>query len=168
MLETERIRFEPLNSKYIKDLEKLFCENTLVMKSTLKGRVFTKQEFNQLIQKDFINAPKDTFGFWCLTAISDGKLIGVSGLHKFNYLNKEKYEFGFILDQNYWGKGFATEIGNFWFTYAKNELNLKELIATVSPTNDASKRVLQKLKMQCIGTFTSEERGDRLLFRKYT
>lgn len=166
MLKTKRIKFEPLNSKYLKDLEKLFCENSLVMKSTFKGRVFTKNEFDELIKNDFINSEEDKFGFWCLISISDSKIIGVSGLHKFNYLNKEKYEFGFILNENYWGKGLATEIGNFWFEYAKNRIGLTELVATVSPKNLASRKVLEKLKMEILGKYTSKERGERLILRK--
>jgi len=166
MLETERIRFEPLHTKYLEYLETLFCENTLVMKSTLKGRVFTKKEFEELIKKDFIKSEADKFGFWCLISIVDGKPIGVSGLHKFNYLDKENYEFGFILNENYWGKGLATEIGQFWLEYAKNEMGLTELLATVNPKNVASRKVLEKLKMEYVGELKSRERGDRLVLRK--
>lgn len=167
MLETTRIRFVPLNTIYIKDLKILFCKNNLVMKSTFKGRVFTLEEFEELIKKDFIKSEEDKFGFWCVKSKFDNKIIGVSGLHKFNYLDKDYYEFGFILNENYWGKGLATEIGNFWFKYAKYELNLTELIATVSPLNIASRSVLEKLKMDPFGKYKSQERGDRLILRKY-
>jgi len=166
MLQTERVRFELLNSEYITDLEKLFCKNILVMKSTFKGRVFTKKEFENLLEKDFLKKEEDQFGFRCVVSIFDNKVIGVSGLHKLNYLEKEYHEFGFILNENYWGKGLATEIGSFWLEYAKNEIGLTELIATVSPTNIASKRVLEKLKMEYLGEFKSKERGDRLVLRK--
>lgn len=166
MLETERVRFEPLNSKYTKDLESLFCENNLVMKSTLKGRVFTKKEFEELVENNFINSKEDNYGFRCIVTKSESKIIGVSGLHKFKYLEKEYCEFGFILNENYWGKGLATEIGNFWFNYAKNKMNLKELVATVSPSNKASRKVLEKLKMEHFAEFISNERGKRLILRK--
>ena len=166
MLETERIKFEPLKLTYKKDLEKLFCENNLVMKSTLKGRVFTKNEFEEITKKDFISSKKDKLGFWCLKSKTQNEIIGVSGLHKFNYLDKEYYEFGFILNENYWKKGFATEIGNFWFEYAKQKMNITQLIATVSPKNNASRRVLQKLKMEYLGSFKSEQRGERLILIK--
>ncbi|WP_165749696.1 GNAT family N-acetyltransferase [Cellulophaga sp. Z1A5H] len=166
MLETERVRFEPLNSKSTKDLESLFCENNLVMKSTLKGRVFTKKEFEELVENNFINSKEDNYGFRCIVTKSESKIIGVSGLHKFKYLEKEYCEFGFILNENYWGKGLASEIGNFWFNYAKNKMNLKELVATVSPSNKASRKVLEKLKMEHFAEFISNERGKRLILRK--
>ena len=128
--------------KYLDDLEKLFCENSLVMNSTLKGRVFTKLEFEEVIQTAFIKTKNDKYGFWCLTLIAEAKVIGVSGLHEFNYAGKESYELGFILNENYWGRGLATEIGNFWLDYAKKEMSLLELMATVKPTNTASRKVL--------------------------
>jgi RimJ/RimL family protein N-acetyltransferase len=164
-LKTERLNFKIFKTKYEKSLEELFCKNHLVMKTTLKGRVFTKEELKEILRENFIQSENDTVGFWCLTSISEDKLIGVSGLLKCHYLNKDHYEFGFILNENYWGKGLATEIGTFWIKYAKEKLNLTELVATVSPVNIASKRVLEKLNMECLDEFTSTERGERLLFR---
>lgn len=165
-METKRIKFEPLQAKYRKDLEELFCKNNLVMQSTLKGRVFTKQEFEELLENEFIKNKEDSLGFWCVISKADNKLIGVSGLHKFTQLENANYEFGFILNPNYWGKGLATEIGNFWFDYAKTTMGLTQLIATVSPTNIASRRVLEKLNMEQWKEYKSKERGTRLVLRK--
>jgi RimJ/RimL family protein N-acetyltransferase len=167
MFKTDRLRFKILNSKYEKDLEKLLCKNHLVMKTTLKGRVFTKEEFNKLIKEDFIKSKNDEIGFWCLTSTSEDEIIGISGLLKCDYLNNDNYEFGFILNENNWGKGLATEIGQFWLEYAKNKMNLTELVATVSPENIASRKVLEKLNMQYVSEFESKERGNRLIFRKH-
>ncbi|MBU2994892.1 GNAT family N-acetyltransferase [Cellulophaga baltica] len=166
MYKTERIQFQPLQSEYISDLEKMLCENHIVMKSAFKGRVFTKEEFKELIKNEFILSKNDILGFRCITSISENKLIGISGLHKFKYFDKEYYEFGFILHENYWGKGLATEIGNFWTNYSKNEIGLTELFATVSPKNLVSKRVLEKLNMKPFATSNFEGRGDRLILRK--
>lgn len=136
------------------------------MQNTLKGRVLTANELQKIVEDDFITTTDETVGFWCLTSKEDNAFIGVSGLLKCNYLGKESYEFGFILDDNFWGKGIATEIGKFWIDYAKNELNLTEILATASPENHASRRVLEKLDLQMVRQFTSKERGARLLFSK--
>jgi ribosomal-protein-alanine N-acetyltransferase len=82
-------------------------------------------------------------------------------------MNNDNYEFGFILNENNWGKGLATEIGQFWLEYSKNKMNLTELIATVSPKNIASRKVLEKLHMEYVSEYESKERGGRLIFRKY-
>ncbi|WP_299781499.1 GNAT family protein [uncultured Formosa sp.] len=167
MFKTARLKFKILNSKDEKDLEQLFCKNHVVMSTVLKERVFTKEEFKKLLKEDFMQNKADTIGFLCLTSRLDDKIIGVSGLLKCCYLNTDNYEFGFILDENNWGKGLATEIGQFWLEYAKNIMNLTELIATVSPENKASRRVLEKLNMEYVSEFKSKERGARLIFRKY-
>ncbi|MGR7814393.1 GNAT family N-acetyltransferase [Lacinutrix undariae] len=167
MFKTDRLRFKILNSKYEKDLEKLLCENHLVMKTTLKGRVFTTEEFKKIIKQDFIKSKNDKSGFLCVTSISEDVIIGISGLLKCDYLNKDNYEFGFILNENNWGKGLATEIGQFWLDHAKNNMNLTELIAVVSPENIASRKVLEKLNMECVSELETKERGNRLIFRKH-
>jgi ribosomal-protein-alanine N-acetyltransferase len=136
------------------------------MNTTLKGRVFTIQEFKETLKNDFIQFEHHHVGFWCLTSKTDNKIVGISGLLKCNYLNNDSYEFGFILNEYYWGKGLATEIGKFWLEYAKKEMDLSELIATVSPDNKASRHVLDKLNMEHIGYSSSKERGLRLVLRK--
>lgn len=156
----------PFKSQYEADLERLFCETPSVMRMTLKGRVFTKPEFKVLVKEDFVTSQAEQVGLWCLTSHSEDKVIGVSGIFKCAYLHKADYEFGFILDENNWGKGFATELGNFWFGYAKNEMQLTEILATVSPQNMASRRVLEKLQMEYVAEMTSAERGERLILRK--
>jgi len=166
MFETERLQFKISTSKYEKDLEQLFCENHKVMKTALKGRVFTREEFKALLQGNFTQSTDDITGFLCVISKLDNKLIGVSGLLKCNYLNKDTYEFGFILHDAYWGKGLATEIGQFWLETAKKELYLTELLATVSPENKASINVLEKLDMEFVDEFISKERGCRLIYRK--
>ncbi len=166
MLSTKRIKLEPLQAEHKEALQNLFCENHLVMQSTLKGRVFTTTEFEAFIQNEFVTSHNDKLGFRCLISKTDNQFIGVSGLHPFQYLNQATHEFGFILHQDYWGKGLATEIGDFWLKYAKSELHLNQIMATVSPNNLASKRVLEKLGMLAIHEYHSTERGLRLIFAK--
>ncbi|WP_435315042.1 GNAT family N-acetyltransferase [Cellulophaga fucicola] len=166
MLETQRIQFTPFNTQYKKPLEDLFCKNPLVMQNTLKGRVLTANELQKIIDEDFITTTDETVGFWCLTNKEDNTFIGVSGLLKCDYLGKESYEFGFILDDNFWGKGIATEIGEFWINFAKSKLNLDEVLATVSPENYASRKIMEKLDLNMLRQFTSKERGARLLYSK--
>ncbi len=136
------------------------------MKSTLKGRVFTEDEFNKLLNEEFSDSKNDISGFKCIISKLTDTVIGVSGLLECEYLNSKGFEFGFILNDNQWGKGLATEIGQFWLDYAKSELNLAELFATVSPDNKASQRVLEKLNMECIAKVSSIDRGERLIMRK--
>lgn len=165
-METDRVKFEIVKENYIQDLRELFCQNEVVMKTTLKGRVFAEVEFTKLLNEEFCKSEDDTFGFRCVVSKLTDTVIGVSGLLGYEYLNIKGFEFGFILNHNEWGKGLATEIGQFWLEYAKSELNLTELFATVSPENLASKRVLEKLNMNCIAKVNDSTRGERLIMNK--
>ncbi|MFD1553228.1 N-acetyltransferase [Putridiphycobacter roseus] len=166
MYKTERLRFNLLKEDYLKDLTHLFCENHLVMQSTLKGSVYSKDALQQLIKEAFISTAEEQFGFLCITTLKADKLIGITGLLKCQYLNKDNYEFGFILHPDYWGKGLATEIGKFWLDFAKNTLNLSEIIATVNPSNKASNAVMEKLNMTYVTELDTQTRGKRFLYVK--
>lgn len=166
MLQTERLIFAPFAPSYFPDLFQLFCKNEQVMASTLKNRPFTTKEFMQLLARDFIFSNQDTFGFYCLLDKDQQEFVGVSGLLECYYLNQKDWELGFILKEAFWGKGLATEIGNFWVQYAQNQLHLSRILATVRPDNHASKRVLQKLGMQEQQVMLTPSRGERAIFVK--
>ncbi|WP_379953095.1 GNAT family N-acetyltransferase [Dokdonia sp. R78006] len=166
MLETIRLRFEPISPKHLEDAADMFCTNNRVMASTLKGSVFTRSEFDSLLHTDFINEQEPVFGFWCVILKESNRFIGVSGIHKINYQDKEYCEFGFILNDRHWGQGFATEIGHHWISYAAETLQLDNIIATVSPHNLASRRVLEKLDMKYMDQVTSVDRGERIILGK--
>lgn len=166
MLETERLLFKPYSKSYFSDVERLFCKNERVMKSTLKGSVFTPEELNELIKNEFITSEEEHEGFLCLFLKDTHQFVGVSGLLSCHYLEEENYEFGFILYEKYWGKGLATEIGHFWIKFAKENLRCKQIVATVSPTNSASRKVMEKLSMELITQIQTKERGERLVFKR--
>ena len=166
ILETERLLLKSYSKSYFSDVERLFCKNERVMKSTLKGRIFTYEELTELIASKFITSEEEYNGFLCLFLKETNQLVGVSGLLSCTYLKEESYEFGFILDHNVWGKGLATEIGLFWMEFAKENLSLEHILATVSPTNSASRKVMEKLGMELITEIQTEERGKRLVFKR--
>ncbi len=71
-----------------------------------------------------------------------GEVMGLVGLvHPGGQLEAElKYS----LLQSFWGQGVATEVAHGMVAYARDELGLSELIATVNPEHLASQRVLAK------------------------
>ncbi len=62
-------------------------------------------------------------------------------------------EVGYWFGVDYWGKGFATETCRVLFNFAREDLQLKRLHATVLIRNPASSHVLQKAGMQYIGQY---------------
>lgn len=86
-------------------------------------------------------------------------------------------EITYIIDQAFWGKGYGTEIAILGKKFIKQiisetadespEKNMKEIVATVHPSNLGSKKILQKtLKHQEPEEFTKFGGQPRLLFFK--
>ncbi|MCW8444559.1 GNAT family N-acetyltransferase [Fluoribacter gormanii] len=86
-------------------------------------------------------------------------------------------EIAYIIEQAFWGKGYGTEIAILGKKFIKHiiseseheslEQNIKEIVATVHPSNEGSKRILQKtLKHQEQEEFTKFGGQPRLLFFK--
>ena len=58
-----------------------------------------------------------------------------------------KSELGFWIDEKFWNKGFATEVGKTAILFGFQQRNLKRIYATHFEENTASGKVLQKIGM---------------------
>lgn len=56
-------------------------------------------------------------------------------------------ELGFMIVKDYWNQGFATETAQGLLNYAESKLKLKRIVATISPQNLPSAKVLEKIGM---------------------
>ena len=96
-----------------------------------------------------------------LTLIDSGTIIGFAGLLKSTSLGQQDFEIGFVLGREYWGKGFATEIGVAQIEYGLELRKCSRLLAFVAPKNEASKAALVKIGMQHHSTIETTSRGLR-------
>lgn len=71
-----------------------------------------------------------------------GEVIGFVGL--VHPGGQRETELKYALLQSFWGQGVATEVVHGMVAYARDELSLTDLIATVDPEHRASQRVLAK------------------------
>lgn len=60
---------------------------------------------------------------------------------------------GYILDDRFWGKGYAAEGAQACLNYAFSVLHAPRVIADIRPENTASRRVAARLGMQEEGVF---------------
>lgn len=63
----------------------------------------------------------------------------------------DRYEVGYRLPVNQWGKGYATEIARRLLEYGFNDLGLHEIYGTTHPDHLVSQRVLLKLGLKNVG-----------------
>ena len=83
------------------------------------------------------------FGLWLVENRTDGVPMGMCGLLKRDTL--EDVDIGYALVPEFWSKGFAMEAAAAVLSYGKSEFGMKRIVAIVSPQNDSSIRLLEKL-----------------------
>lgn len=91
------------------------------------------------------------FGHWQLRGYGilaveerDSKVV----IGRIGFLNPEgwpEFELGWILNRNYWGKGYATEGAKALLDYAFKELKRDRVVSLIHPGNIRSIRVAERL-----------------------
>jgi RimJ/RimL family protein N-acetyltransferase len=103
------------------------------------------------------------YGYWLAFERDTGTYVGVGGLANFErgVPSLEGYpEAGWAFGANSWGKGYATEFVNAVLAWADAQ-RLGEIRCIISPGNDASVRVSEKLGFQRIA-----DDGDYMVFAR--
>jgi len=85
------------------------------------------------------------YGRFAVELKETGKVIGFCGI---KYLPEiDLPEVGFRYLKEYWGRGIGTEAAKTCVEFAREDLNIKKLIALIIPENIASIKVAEKLGM---------------------
>jgi [ribosomal protein S5]-alanine N-acetyltransferase len=92
---------------------------------------------------------------------SERRLIGSIELRISDEANRTA-DFGYVLNRNYWGRGYMTEAAHAILDVAFRQLNLHRVWATCNAKNRPSYRVLEKLGMRREGLFLKHamEKGE--------
>lgn len=111
-IETERCRIRKFEQRDINDLH-LILSDSEVMK-------YIEEPFTLEKTKDFLNKNGLTYPcrVFALEFKENRKLIGHIIFHEYD---KNKYEIGFILSQDYWKQGIADEVTKSLIDYAKKK-----------------------------------------------
>jgi [ribosomal protein S5]-alanine N-acetyltransferase len=116
----------------------------------------TAKYINFMLDKNF----KTLELFHGACVLKDGNvIIGLTGLNP--YLPKRP-EIEWKLGVAFWGKGYATEIGNAIIKEAFKSTDIELIYGMAHPQNKASMRVMEKIGMTCIGLY--DFRGNQDMF----
>ncbi len=88
--------------------------------------------------------------------------IGTAGLYKRDGLDHPDIGFAFLPE--FWNKGYASEATKAILMFAKNKLKIKQITGITLPNNTPSKKLLKKLGLFEIGTYTNKNGQVLLLF----
>lgn len=71
--------------------------------------------------------------------------------------NVNFYDFGYRLNEKFWGNGYATEASYAWLNYGFSTMDIKTMNAYAHVDNVASNRILQKIGMQLVEDYKDKD-----------
>lgn len=152
-LETKRLIIKPYTEKDKTDLINLFTDPA-VMKHVGDG-VMTEERAEDWWRKLFDKFYPNGLNIWAVFT-KDNVYAGHAGIYP-RPAKEEDWEFVYFLRRDVWGKGYATEIARKIIEYGFEDLNLREVFATVDNDHPASISVLEKAGMSFLRYEYDEE-----------
>lgn len=151
-IETQNLILRPIE---LSDFDRLFeiYNNRLVMKYIYDGALFSKEKTMSRIHECIAHWEKYGFGLTIIIEKLTEKIIGYCVLRHFEDQHPKldkKIEIGYILDQAFWNKGYATEAVKACLKIGFEKHHFDEILATILPENIASQRVIKKAGMTYI------------------
>ncbi len=148
ILKTKRLK---LTIAQESDIEPLYkgCFSNWEVQKLLLGRTFTLEETKAYVKKHFSKG--QLLDFTVILNREDDEVLGYGGMFTYPYSGHDnEYEFGYILKQEAWGKGYATELSFGEIKKLQESFEDVSIVATAHPLNLASKRVLEKVGMELV------------------
>ena len=144
-IQTERIKLEPLGTKHFNTTCRYSTdpENTKMMCFLPCD---SDDEVMNYLRKCEIQWTMETPEYLDAAILSEGVHVGAVSIELLD--NCTVGEFGWIIDKNYWGRGFAVEAAEAFMKYVNNCFGLKRFIAHADADNSSSIRVMEKLGMR--------------------
>ena len=150
-LETERLRLVKISPEHAADIYEYSCDPDVTKYLTWSCHSSQKEteRYIKLLQKKYTAG---VFNDWGLVLKESGKFIGTCGFTSFDY-EKNTAEIGYVLNQAYWGKGYAVEAARCVMEFGFENFGLCGYCAKCMEGNDSSMRVMQKLGMSFEGIY---------------
>ena len=151
-VEEDKIPFAKLNS------------NPTVMR--FFPSILSKEKSDDLVDRLMLEYDNEGFTFYAADELSTGNFMGFIGLAKTKIETSFTpcVEIGWRLDEEFWGKGYATEGALASLDHGFDMLGIEEIYSYTPTVNTPSERVMRKIGMMKIGEFDHPliERGHRL------
>lgn len=106
------------------------------LKDFLKRRMFQQDKYG--------------FTFWAVFLKETDEFIGHCGLSPIPEDDK-LIQLGYLLNKDFWGKGYITEAAKACCDYGFNKIGLEKIIGLALPGNDPSKNVMLRLGFEYLG-----------------
>ena len=150
VIETERLRLEPLEVARLEDFIALMADPD-TMRYWAPGGPFSHDVAEQNFASSLKRLREHGFGKRWIVAKETGTGLGFTDTKYFgdscDDVSPDEVEIGWMLTPSAWGQGYATEAGRAIRDEAFERLELESIVAVHHPANPASGRVMEKLGM---------------------
>jgi RimJ/RimL family protein N-acetyltransferase len=109
----------------------------------------TQEDARANLEKHMAHQATHGFGLWAVELRETDEVIGVTGLG--HLADGPEIEVGYRFLREHWGNGYATEAARASIEFGLDELGLEQLAAVTLPTNNASRRVMERCGMVFVG-----------------
>ena len=144
ILETERLKLRPITMGDVPVYFSFFSDPE-TMRFYPSTR--TLSETKEFVTRQLRRYENDGFGPWGVLFKSTNQIIGYCGLIIQTVDSQTEMEIGYLIDRQYWRRGFAAEAAIGCRDYAFNSLGVDRLISLIDPANVASIGVARKVGM---------------------
>ena len=145
VLETPRLILRKLTPEDFRDACKLL-QNPRVMYA-YEG-AFSDEEVRAWMDKMFRRYRENGFALWAAIDKTDGEVIGQCGITMQEVEGRWVPEVGYLLREEYWHRGFATEAARACKAYAFEKLGFPEVYSIIRDINLPSQRVALRNEMR--------------------
>jgi len=155
-LETDRLLLRPLE---LADADAMFAmdSNPNVHQYLWQNPTQQLEETIKIIENVQAQYVRNGIGRFATLLKETGDFIGWTGIkfiddHVENG-NTNFFDYGYRLDEKFWGKGYATEASLSWLAYGFDQMNIDKMNAYTHQENAASNHILRKIGMTFIESY---------------
>ncbi len=144
VLESDRLILRPFSMEDVKDVF-LYASDEIVTKYLTWSPHTDISQTEKVVKEFYMGKP----GIFAIELKSEGKCIGCIELRI--CAEHDKASFGYVLNRNYWNKGYMTEALKLIIDFAFSKLGLNRIEGAHYVGNEGSGRVMQKCGMRYEG-----------------
>jgi RimJ/RimL family protein N-acetyltransferase len=146
-LTTHRLTLRPFTEN---DVAPLYCilNQPNILQYFPNPEAPSMERVHKIIENQLNHWEEHNLGWWAVVPQGGSELIGWNGLQ---YLPEtDEVEVGYLLSNQFWGRGYATEGAKASLEFGFDQLGLKRIIGLTHPDNKASQKVLLKCGLEFI------------------
>jgi RimJ/RimL family protein N-acetyltransferase len=145
IFETARTTVRQLAAADFADLHAI-CGDAAVMRYVGNLKPYTPEQTREAIEAAQVYYRQYSFGPWGVIHQKTGRFMGHAGMEFLP--ERDIPEVFYILAQDYWRQGYATELATALIEYAFRRCGLLRIGASFDPANAASLRVAHKVGLR--------------------